>query len=145
MDVEQFRNLFKFARGGGVPGYGSGDSVPSMLTPGEFVLRRNAASAIKRDQGPGALNYLNNYDKYADGGFVAAGMGHPVLPPAPSSFGRARAASRANEHATKVVNYNFDTTVNNPIAEPTSVSVQKRVQRVARLGLLAGDSKESSR
>ena len=34
-----FRN--KFAMGGLVQGYGSSDSVPAMLTPGEYVLPRN--------------------------------------------------------------------------------------------------------
>ena len=35
-----------FAPGGLVPGYGFRDSVPAMLTPGEFVLNRNAVSAL---------------------------------------------------------------------------------------------------
>jgi hypothetical protein len=144
-DVVHLKNLFKFARGGRVPGVGHGDSVPSLLSPGEFVLRRSAATAIAQEQGPAALNYLNNYDRYAAGGYVAAsGREYPIVPAA-ATHGRMRAASRANEHATKVVNYNFNTEVHNPIAEPASVSVQKRVQRVARLGLLAGDDKESHR
>jgi hypothetical protein len=39
-----------FASGGPVPGSGYGDTVPSMLTPGEFVVRRdgsNIADALK--------------------------------------------------------------------------------------------------
>lgn len=32
----------RFATGGIVPGYGTGDSVPAMLTPGEFVMNRKA-------------------------------------------------------------------------------------------------------
>lgn len=35
-----------FARGGLVPGVGSGDTVPAKLTPGEFVIRKNAVEAI---------------------------------------------------------------------------------------------------
>lgn len=36
----------KFAKGGLVPGSGSGDTVPAMLTPGEFVIRKDAVKAI---------------------------------------------------------------------------------------------------
>lgn len=45
-----------FAAGGIVPGYGFGDSVPAMLTPGEFVLNRQAVSSL----GVGTLNTLNS-------------------------------------------------------------------------------------
>jgi hypothetical protein len=34
----------KLASGGAVPGQGSGDVVPAMLTPGEFVVQKDAAS-----------------------------------------------------------------------------------------------------
>ena len=42
--------------GGGVPGQGVTDTVPAMLTPGEFVLRRSAVSSI----GLGNLQSLNS-------------------------------------------------------------------------------------
>lgn len=51
----------KFARGGFVPGSGSGDTVPAMLEPGEFVIRKSAAEAM----GAEALHGIN---KYATGG-----------------------------------------------------------------------------
>jgi hypothetical protein len=53
-----------FATGGFVPGSGSGDTVPAMLTPGEFVVRKSAAQAM----GAEALHGIN---KYADGGLVS--------------------------------------------------------------------------
>jgi len=34
--------IMSFNEGGGVPGSGNTDTVPAMLTPGEFVLRKNA-------------------------------------------------------------------------------------------------------
>lgn len=49
-------NVKGFATGGLVPGSGFTDSVPAMLTPGEFVINRNAAQAL----GGGLLNQLNN-------------------------------------------------------------------------------------
>lgn len=36
----------RFARGGGVPGVGDEDTVPAMLTPGEFVFPKKVAKAI---------------------------------------------------------------------------------------------------
>lgn len=54
-----------FATGGFVPGSGSGDTVPAMLTPGEFVIRKSAAQAM----GAEALHGIN---KYAKGGPVEA-------------------------------------------------------------------------
>lgn len=38
----------RFAGGGPVPGFGTGDTVPALLTPGEFVLSRRDVSDIKR-------------------------------------------------------------------------------------------------
>jgi len=52
-----------FASGGVVPGSGDGDTVPAMLTPGEFVIRKKAVQAI------GAQN-LHKMNKYAKGGPV---------------------------------------------------------------------------
>lgn len=46
---------FFLASGGTVPGSGSGDTVPAMLTPGEFVLNKRSVSRL----GTGFLNMLN--------------------------------------------------------------------------------------
>lgn len=53
----------KKAGGGFIPGYGSGDVVPAMLTPGEFVIRKDAAEAIGYD----TLNDINRQG-FAKGG-----------------------------------------------------------------------------
>ena len=50
-----------FARGGSVPGTGNSDTVPAMLQPGEFVLRKKAVEKL----GTGNLHSIN---KYAGGG-----------------------------------------------------------------------------
>jgi hypothetical protein len=61
--------LSGFANGGMVQkffngGYAMGtDTVPAMLTPGEFVIKKSAVDRI----GPSALNKINGY---ADGGVV---------------------------------------------------------------------------
>jgi len=53
----------KMAGGGLVPGSGNQDTHPAMLTPGEFVIRKDAVKAI----GTGRLAQMN---KYAGGGKV---------------------------------------------------------------------------
>lgn len=54
------------ASGGIVPGSGNGDTVPAMLTPGEFVIRKDAAAALGSD----TLHRLNNTQFFAGGGKV---------------------------------------------------------------------------
>ena len=53
--------VLAFARGGSVPGTGNRDTVPAMLQPGEFVLRKKAVETL------GAHN-LQHINKYAGGG-----------------------------------------------------------------------------
>lgn len=55
--------IHAFASGGLVPGHGNGDTVPARLTPGEYVIRKNAVKAI-------GLNTLQKINKYARGGEV---------------------------------------------------------------------------
>ena len=53
----------KFATGGAATGT---DTVPALLTPGEFVVNKKSAQRI----GYGALNRMNKVGKYAKGGVV---------------------------------------------------------------------------
>ncbi len=63
-----------FAEGGRVPGHGSGDTVPAMLTPGEFVVRKGVVDKF----GSSFFAWLNGgllpsmAGKYAMGGLVPA-------------------------------------------------------------------------
>lgn len=63
----QVPRVHRFAPGGVVPGYGGSDSVPALLTPGEFVLRKQAVSAI----GVGTLERVNQ--GLGGGGYTAGG------------------------------------------------------------------------
>lgn len=47
--------MIGFADGGLVPGYGSGDRIPAMLSPGEFVMRRSAVDRF----GSGTFDRIN--------------------------------------------------------------------------------------
>jgi hypothetical protein len=76
---------YRRASGGTIPGTGNGDTVPAMLTPGEYVIQKSAAQAI----GLPMLERLNKGDKsviadmgaqvqrFANGGMVEAS---PVAP-----------------------------------------------------------------
>lgn len=59
---------FQFSGGGMVPGYGSGDSVMGMLTPGEGILTKKATAMM--GGGP-VIDNINKAAKYAEGGVVA--------------------------------------------------------------------------
>lgn len=64
--------LRRFAGGGVVPGAGATDTIPSLLTPGEFVLNRDAVSRA----GVGALQQFNRggpVRHMAEGGPVGPG------------------------------------------------------------------------
>lgn len=62
----------RYASGGGVGGHGNSDTVPALLTPGEFVINKKSAQAF-------GYNNLNKVNKYATGGRVAAGAGTALI------------------------------------------------------------------
>ena len=61
--------IYGFNRGGLVPGSGNRDTVPAMLSPGEFVIKKSSVQSI------GAEN-LARANKYANG---TAGTGVPAV------------------------------------------------------------------
>ena len=67
------RGPIGLASGGVVPGSGSGDTVPAMLTPGEFVIKKSSVGKI----GTGALHSMNA-QKFAFGGNVGAISLNPI-------------------------------------------------------------------
>lgn len=60
----------RFNTGGSVPGVGDTDSIPALLTPGEFVINKDAAEKI----GGRNLSRLNNIDKLSRGGYPSGGV-----------------------------------------------------------------------
>jgi hypothetical protein len=62
----------KFARGGLVPGAGDSDTVPAMLMPGEFVIRKKAVAKL-------GANNLHKMNRYADGGIVQRFAGGSIV------------------------------------------------------------------
>ena len=63
-----------FASGGLVPGTGNKDTVPAMLTPGEFVIRKSSVSKLGADNlqqmNKGRYNKGGTVQKFIDGGDV---------------------------------------------------------------------------
>jgi hypothetical protein len=85
-------SLFKpYATGGPVPGTGNRDTVPAMLTPGEFVIRRDAVRRIGLDM----LHAINGGGwvprmsmgrlAFASGGMVPSMQAQPAAPRASQS------------------------------------------------------------
>lgn len=67
--------------GGPIPGVGDGDTVPAMLTPGEFVIRKDAVRALGLDK----LHKLNHADRAPVRFFAAGGYVDSEGVPAPPS------------------------------------------------------------
>ena len=74
MGIPEFQKggrVKKFARGGVVPGTGNTDSVPAMLTPGEFVIKKSSVKSIGADR-------LHKMNKRGRGGPIRRGRGGSI-------------------------------------------------------------------
>lgn len=71
----QLPTTLGFATGGSVPGAGTGDTVPAMLTPGEFVVKKSVAQQMRP-----FLHAINSggLRGYAYGGFASPYGGSTV-------------------------------------------------------------------
>ena len=71
MGIPEFQKggmVKQFARGGVVPGTGNTDTVPAMLTPGEFVIKKSSVKSIGSDR-------LHKMNKRGRGGPIRRGRG----------------------------------------------------------------------
>ena len=127
-DIDLFRKGLFYANGGGqVPGTGSGDTVPAMLTPGEFVLRKSAVRALGLDN----VHALNNMQYFADGGMVF----NPRMPSIGlNGTGLGNIAGRILGAGQGLTTVNITTTINNPVAERSTQSLNKMLRRKAAVG-----------
>lgn len=73
--VPGFFNIPKMATGGSVWGAGTGtsDSIPAMLSNGEYVINAKSAQAIGHDR-------LDQMNRFAGGGLAVSGSGSAVVP-----------------------------------------------------------------
>lgn len=147
---DAYKNGMPFAIGGRVPGTGRGDTVPAMLTPGEFVIRKDAASAI----GVQGLQKLNQADsiptqQFAKGGSVLSAEDLFSFVGAPSAsrpgVGRgvhdqlAKAAGRSGDttNSKSVVFSEGAVQVNNPAPMRATDSFENVVRKLSWAGALS--------
>ena len=64
----------KFAGGGQVPGSGSGDTVPAMLTPGEFVMSKGAVQQYGANTLAGMNAAAGGTNRPTRGGYKSGGI-----------------------------------------------------------------------
>ncbi len=64
-----------FNKGGFVPGTGNRDTVPAMLTPGEFVIKKSSVNSIGAQRLAAMNGYTNGGKQPKVAGFDAAKMG----------------------------------------------------------------------
>ena len=145
-EVSMFkRGLFYAATGGRVPGTGNGDTVPAMLTPGEFVLRKAAVKAIGLDN----LYNMNNVQQFATGGPVysfneaTAGRMRSVKPIRFDGKALSTVSLTDPTGGRKVLDdkkvVNNYTTINNPKAEKSTASINRLLRKKATLGFMTVD------
>lgn len=126
-DISNYRKGTFYANTGGpVPGVGNKDTVPAMLTPGEFVIKKAAARALGLEN----LMSLNGAQKFASGGEVMA----PKIARIPTkAIGNvsSRALTRNVTDGSTKTEIVYDIDINNPVAEPGTRSMMKALQRQA--------------
>ena len=156
---EQNKNnggVIRRAGGGGVPGSGNSDTVPAMLTPGEFVVRKEIVSRVGAENlakfNSGVMSYAQmiqqaNKDKQkksgSGGGFGGLQMlnagglvpdigffgGEPPRggPSLPGDGGYGGSGGDAPIIGGDVI-------INNPAPEPASDSLPRTIRKMAYLG-----------
>lgn len=130
-DVRLFdRGVFYANTGGRVPGFGDTDTVPAMLTPGEFVLKKAAVKAI------GLENLYALNQGYNQGGFVYNMGSVSMRSEDMKALGAVAGMSAGMDARPVVVNNNttIATNIYNPVREPSTKSMNKMLRQRATLG-----------
>ena len=120
--------IHKFDRGGFVPGHGNGDTVPAMLQPGEFVIKKSSAQGIgsERLHGLNRRNRGGPIRRYGDGTGKRGVTPKPikVKPPTLNSDGRVRGEGRLpTPDEVKAIRQTGD---------PTQVNIANNVSATAK-------------
>jgi len=116
--------LIRVASGGYVRGAGTGvsDSIPAMLSNGEFVVNAQSTGRYK-----GLLESINRGSplRFADGGFVNAGN---TALPMPGSFSSSSSVSRSQQTRNQSV---FNINVTGNISQQTREEIQRMIPEIA--------------
>ena len=131
----------EFAMGGSPSG---SDTVPAMLTPGEFVINKKSAQKI----GGSALNKMNKVGKFADGGpvqYLAPGgnVGKFGKVSGATALGGAK-ASPFQAYSTKAAGFNPPPSgpPNNPSSNASSAAAAQTSQALQEVGTAATSLKD---
>jgi len=121
------------AVGGWIPGVGSGDTVPAMLTPGEYVIRKAAASYW----GGGIMAAINNpfgqFGRELQGRIAGLAASLPSAPAVPKlAYATGGPAVQEQQQAPMVLNFNITATQQ---VDETFIrrKIIPEIERVARL------------
>lgn len=158
----------KFAVGGTVAGRGNSDTVPAMLTPGEFVIRRSIVNRIGLENlarvNSGVLTYAQllqsltrnsgaqsqNKDKKRKGGTTGMGIsyfaGGGLVPSLAGLGGSATVAGATSGLKNQVVPNDYsshfgDIVIYNPAPEPASDSIPRAVRKAGYFSATVGGKK----
>lgn len=118
----------RLADGGIVVGTGVGDTVPAMLTPGEFVLTRQAVKTIGVDRLEELNKMTQTPTRFATGGLV--GRGSASVLTAPALSGPAR-------ETTSTSRVEIKPTINIQATDPKQAA-DETIRRMRRSTFLAG-------
>jgi hypothetical protein len=143
--------ILAFAGGGSVPGTGNRDTVPAMLTPGEFVMRKSSVKSM----GASTLASMNA-NKYASGGTVA--LKEPekygamvVNSKGGSDIQNAEVTGSASKYLNKLMRSHHTTQKTTPNVEASDRDIKKYANTLTadeqkKLGLeLPGNGKKPKR
>lgn len=142
--------VIRRAGGGGVPGSGNSDTVPAMLTPGEFVVRKAIVGRVGLENlqkfNSGVMDYASLLNSAAANqstgktkqesnlSFFGAGGLVPSMPssgpPSSPSFPQGPTGGSESGSGFSV----GELTINNPAPEPASDSLPRTIRKMTYLG-----------
>ena len=123
--VNTITKFFKFAEGGSVagPGTGTSDSIPAMLSDGEFVVKASSAKRYRN-----LLEGLNsgNIAKFASGGLVGMGTFNSDMP-AVNSLNAIKMDNSRSSSSQQVFNIN----ITGDVSRQTRAEIQRMIPQIA--------------
>jgi hypothetical protein len=131
--MRDYETRREFATGGGV----GTDTVPALLTPGEFVVNRSSAQRI----GYGNLHRMNKVGKYANGGIVqhfAAGTTNATGVKAVSTAGNSSIGNIFNNFGANVATVSAALQAIAPPIDESSTGLAKLANSLLSLGTTIG-------
>lgn len=135
---KNFSTAKKFASGGSVPGYGEKDTVPALLTPGEFVVNKAATQKhgpILQAMNSGNIQYRKTGDIRSKSNKTKKATAASKAATIAASKARAQALTN-EEEKTQKSRFNFNKS-SAPVDEQTRAAQQARSQKMMQRSSMA--------